>query len=353
MRYGTLLLLPLLLGGCQLGYYAHLVGGHLDLMRQRQPVSEVLANDDVPLDVAEKLRLSVELRHFAEHRLQLPAGEAYSDYVALDRDWATWNLLAAPRFSLEPHTWCYPVAGCASYRGYFDRDRAARERRALQERGLEVYEAGSSAYSTLGWFADPLLSTMMEGDEWQFAELLFHELVHRRLYVADDTRFNESLATAVAREGVRRWLQLTAPSHAGEVQQLLARRDQARDIVVALVHDARERLQRVYDAPLDAREKVDLSRALRWQLRARFLAALRDETALAGYRAWFEGPLNNAQLNTLADYEGWVPAFERLMRACSGGLDCFWSEVEALAGMPAGERREHMQELMEMADGDT
>lgn len=346
------LAVALALGGCQLGYYAHLAAGQLALMRQREPVDALLARADVAPDVADRLRLSGELLAFAEHELGLPAGDAYRHYVALDRDWVTWNLLAAPELSLTPHRWCYPVVGCAHYRGYFDRARAARERARLTRRGLEVYEVGSSAYSTLGWFADPLLSTMMEGDRWQFAELLFHELTHRRLYLRDDTRFNESLATAVARHGVRRWLASAAPDELEQALARLARRERARRTVLALVAETRAHLERVYASDLPPAHRRDLARALRWQLRARYRAALRDDPALAGYRGWFDGPLNNAQLNTLTDYEGWVPAFDRLLAACNDDLSCFWRRVEALAAMPAPGRHQRLRELMEMADGD-
>lgn len=351
MRRGVVLFLVLLLGGCQVGYYSHLFAGHARLMRDREPVEHVLAEQQASPDVLHKLRLSRALRLYAEENLQLPVGDAYDDYAELDRDWATWNLLAAPRFSLEPYTWCYPVVGCASYRGYFDRERATRERQRLERAGLDVHEAGSSAYSTLGWFDDPLLSTMMAGDDWQFAELLFHELTHRRLYVRDDTRFNESLATAVGRDGVRRWVAATAPEQADDVARLLEGRARARATVTGLVDDTRQRLQQVYDAPLSEVEKTALSRALRWQLRARFRAALREYPLLAGYEGWFAGSLNNAQLNTMNDYEGWVPAFDQVMRECDGRLECFWRRVDTLAQLPGEQRHERMQELMERADG--
>lgn len=333
-----------MLGGCQAGYYLHLAGGHLDLMRAREPVGDVLASDRVSAEVRHKLSLSREVRDFAAAQLQLPVGDAYSTYVALDRDWVTWNLFAAPRLSLEPRTWCYPIVGCASYRGYFDRARAEREAARLRKQGLEVYAGGSVAYSTLGWFADPLVSPMFSGDDLWFAELLFHELVHRRVYIADDTRFNESLATAVARQGVRLWLAREGAADRDALQTLAARAT-AREKVFVLVTQTRQQLEQLYASSRRAEEKRHLSEALRWQLRARFKAAVRSYPELAGYRAWFDGPLNNAQLNTLADYEGLVPAFDALYSQCQGGWDCFWNEVERIAALPA-ERRAGLLEAL-------
>lgn len=333
-----MLLASVLLAGCQLGYYGHLVGGHTRLMLDREPVEELLARDDLPAELRQRLQLAQQLRSFAARELALPVEGAYADYVALERDWITWNLFAAPPLSLQPHSWCYPVIGCANYRGYFDQARAGRDAEKLRDKGLEVYASGAIAYSTLGWFDDPLTTPMLAGSELWFAELLFHELAHRRFYLKGDTRFNESLATSVARAGVRRWL-ASEPQRLAEAGMQMAQHEAARQQVLELVAGTRTALEALYASTLPEADKLARRDALRAELRQRYRAALAENPALAGYQRWFDGPLNNAQLNTLADYEGWVPGFDAVLAACDGDWACFWHEVERIADLPAEQRQ--------------
>lgn len=333
MKYS--LLVVLLLSGCQIGYYGHITRGHLSLMADRQPVAEVLETDTLSQHQHQQLLLSQQLLVFAGQRLDLPVKKVYRDYVSLPEDWVVWNLFAAPELSFEPHNWCYPLIGCAGYRGYFTVARAEREQRRLQHKGLQVYGAGAIAYSTLGWFRDPLTSAMLQGDDLWLAELLFHELVHRRFYLKGDTRFNESLATAVAREGVRRWL--AAEGDPARVA-LLIERDQARQAFLALVADARQQLEKLYQSDLPAPAMRAAREDIVSELRRRYAETRKAMPALAGYADWFAGPLNNAQLNMVSDYHDQVPLFDATLLACGGDWRCFWREVERLAKLPAAER---------------
>jgi predicted aminopeptidase len=327
------------------GYYGHLIGGHTKLMRAREPITQVLANPTTPDPIRHKLALSEPLRQFAQEQLLLPVEGAYSEYVSLDREWATWNLFAAPPLSMSPKQWCYPVVGCANYRGYFDQARAERDAQTLRKQGLEVYAGGAIAYSTLGWFDDPLTTPMLAGSDAWFAELLFHELVHRRFYLKGDTRFNESLATSVAREGVRRWLALGGASDSAlkEAQDSMRRRDAAREHVLALVNEAREMLMSLYQSKQADSDKIALRDEIRAELRQAFALALAENPDLAGYQSWFDGPLNNAQLNTLADYEGWVVSFDVMLSGCDGEWSCFWQKVEQVAALPTEQRTAALQ----------
>jgi predicted aminopeptidase len=330
-----LLFCLLALGGCQAGYYSHLVAGHVALMTDREPVEAVLARDNLTEHQRQQLALSEALLEFADSQLALPTDKVYRHYVALPHDWVVWNLFAAPEFSLRPHQWCYPLVGCAGYRGYFSIRRAKRDQRRLEEKGLEVYGAGAIAYSTLGWFADPLTSAMLKGDDVWFAELLFHELVHRRYYLKGDTRFNESLATAVAREGVRRWLAAHGdPALIGVLEQ----RDQAQRVFLELVGDARQRLQALYASGLAAEQMRQTRQQILVDLRHDYHAALPATPALAGYQDWFAGPLNNAQLNMVSDYHDQVPLFDAALLECGGHWPCFWREVRQLARLAPAER---------------
>jgi predicted aminopeptidase len=236
---------------------------------------------------------------------------------------------------LQPYQWCYPLIGCAGYRGYFSLDRARRDQQRLEKRGLEVFGAGAIAYSTLGWFEDPLTSAMLKGDDIWFAELLFHELVHRRYYLKGDTRFNESLATAVAREGVRRWL----AAHGDPAQiSVLEQRDQAQRTFLTLVSGARQQLQSLYASGLPQQQMRQARQQVIADLRQSYQGALQQAPALAGYQEWFAGPLNNAQLNMVSDYHDQVPLFEAAMLQCGGDWPCFWQQVKKLARLSPAER---------------
>jgi predicted aminopeptidase len=327
----------MLMAGCQAGYYGHLARGHMALMSAREPVDKVLARQALTDHQRSQLLLSQSLLEFADRELALPASKVYRHYVPLQQEWVVWNLFAAPEFSLTPYQWCYPVAGCAGYRGYFNPERAHRDARRLEQQGLDVHGAGAIAYSTLGWFRDPLTSAMLLGDDLWFAELLFHELVHRHYYLKGDTRFNESLATAVAREGVRRWL-----AHHGDPGRVarLEERDQARAAFLSLVSSTRDALQTLYQSGMTEQQMRVRKASIIQQLRDEYQEALSVQPGLAGYREWFAGPLNNAQLNMVSDYHDQVPLFDAALLACGGHWPCFWAEVERLARLAPEQRAE-------------
>ena len=335
MRFLLLFFLALLLGGCQAGYYTHLLTGHAGFMADREALEDVLATDTLTEHQRHQLLLSRTLLRFADEHLALPADNVYRHYVALPHDWVVWNLFAAEEFSLAPHQYCYPLVGCAAYRGYFSMERARRDQQRLEAKGLEVFAAGAIAYSTLGWFSDPLTSAMLSGDDVWFAELLFHELVHRRYYLKGDTRFNESLATAVAREGVRRWL----AAHGDPAQiRVLEQRDQAQRMFLSLVGGARQRLQSLYASGLPAEQMRQTREQILADLRLDYQVALKATPALAGYQQWFAGPLNNAQLNMVSDYNDQVPLFDAALLACGGHWPCFWLQVKELARLSPAQR---------------
>ncbi|MED5387259.1 MAG: aminopeptidase [Pseudomonadota bacterium] len=338
---GILLVATVWLSGCQLGYYGQAVKGHLSLMGKREPLAAVLADPQTPPDVAESLRFSEQVVRFAGDHLALPADDVYHQYVALEQEAVVWNVLAAPAWSLSPKTWCYPLVGCVSYRGYFRRPAAEKAAARLTEQGLDTYVGGAIAYSTLGWFADPLTTPMLQRSEPALAELLIHELAHRRLYIKNDTRFNESLATLVGREGA---VDFFAASGTPLPAMFWQRREQVRQAFLAIVSDTREALKQLYEAQTNeavlAREKARIQQ----HARERFFREQQDLPALAGYRGFFDGPLNNAQLNGVSDYNDHVPAFARLLEQCQRDWDCFWQQVENLVELTPTQRNNALEE---------
>lgn len=318
----------LLLGGCQLAYYGQAVKGHLSLMSQREPVAKVIADEATPEPVRHRLRLSARVLDYAAAEMGLPAERVYRDYVALEADAVVWNVLAAPRLSLTPYTWCYWFLGCFAYRGYFDPQAARDEARRLADEGNDTYISGAVAYSTLGWFADPLTTPMIDTSDAGLVERMLHELTHRKLYIRDDTRFNESLATMVAREGTLRYL---AHHDLGIDPRHWLQRDAGRAAFLALVDDTRQALARLYASDGSESDKLRAKAALIRNSRARYAEQAVRIPGLMAYRAFFNGPLNNAQLNGVQDYYGLVPAFQRLLLDCGGEWHCFWARVKTLA----------------------
>jgi len=197
----------LFLGGCaQMEYLLQSAQGHMAVMAAREPIENVLDDPATPVQLAERLRGVNSMRAFARDELDLPAQGSYRHYVQLERAHVLYSVSAAPPLSLTPRQWCYPIVGCVSYRGYFELRRAGDEAAFLRAQGDDVYVAPVQAYSTLGWFDDPVTSPLLRGPSWYTASVIFHELAHQKLYIADDTAFNEAYAVAVQREGERRWL---------------------------------------------------------------------------------------------------------------------------------------------------
>lgn len=318
----------LLLSACQLPYYSQAIKGQLSLMDKREPVSKVIDNPDTSPTVRQQLALSRQVLAYAANQMHLPAKDVYRQYVPLHRDAVVWNVLAAPPYSLKPYTWCYPLLGCLSYRGYFHKGAAEAEARALSRQGYDTYVDGAMAYSTLGWFDDPLTSLMIDRSPQGLVDLLLHELTHRRLYIPGDTRFDESLAVAVARAGTVRFL---SQHHLPVDMHRLHEQDRARRAFLQLVGGARRQLAKLYasgrsDEAMEAGKAAIITR-----LRRDFQRRGKDVPGLADYAPFFKGPLNNAQLNGVQDYYGLVPAFRKMLSDCHGQWTCFWRRVDRLA----------------------
>ena len=205
MTLPTVLLAVALAGCADLPYYWQAAGGQFELWQRSRPIAELVADQTTEADIKARLERVQAIRAFASRELGLPDNASYRTYADLGRPFVVWNLFAAPELSLTPKEWCFPVAGCVTYRGYFAEAGARALAGELEAQGLDTYVGGVPAYSTLGWFADPLPSTVIGYPDLDLARLIFHELAHQVVYVPGDTLFNESFATTVEREGVRRW----------------------------------------------------------------------------------------------------------------------------------------------------
>ncbi|MEO8224146.1 MAG: aminopeptidase [Gammaproteobacteria bacterium] len=343
LRAGVVGLLAVaLLAGCA-GYYLQAVAGQAAVMRARKPLEQVLADPGTAPDLRRQLLLVDGALLFARLDLGLPATKSYRHYADLGRPFVVWNVFAAPEFSLEPREWCYPVAGCTAYRGWFDEARARDSARDLEARGDDVYVGGVAAYSTLGWLADPVLNTMLGDDDAGLAGLLFHELAHQRFYLPGDTPFNEGFATLVEEEGARRWLELHRDAPGLCNFQLQRTR---RASVLGIIAELRKALERIYASGAADSERRQ-QRSAAFDVARQDYARLRVSWPAPPYfDGWFAPGLNNARLAALASYEELVPAFRALLAREGGDLPRFYRNVEALGGEPPEARAMTLEDLV-------
>lgn len=344
-RLGALLCWGLTASGCStFGYGLQAVAGGLDVLARRQPISRVLARPGLPASERAGLELAVELRAFAVAELALPDNGSYESYVRLGREYVTWNVVAAPPLSVDPVTWCFPVAGCVSYRGYF-RERSARKFAAkLATKGDDVTVTGAVAYSTLGWFDDPVLDTFLDEEPWRVAALLFHELAHQVVYAPGDTAFNESFASAVEELGVERWL-ATRAGPAGQAERADYERSWAEEkLFRELLLGARAELARLYARDAPDEEKRAGKRVALARLAGALAAALDAGSLGAGYEPWRGHAWNNADLAAVADYGLWVPALRELFER-SGSFPAFHAAARELGELEFEERRRRLEAL--------
>jgi predicted aminopeptidase len=327
------------LAGCGGTYLLQAARGQWQVMSERRPIERVLADPATPGALRRQLAEIQQARVFASRELGLPDNRSYTTYADVGRPFVVWNVVATPEFSVEPLQWCFPVVGCLAYRGYF-REAAAREYgERLRAAGHDVALGGVTAYSTLGRFADPVLSSMLRYGDLDVIGTLFHELAHQQVYLPGDSSFNEAFAVTVEQEGLARWLR--ARGREAEFEEYRARREVQVEFV-AVLRRSRERLAAEYARPgLDA--------TTRRAAKARTLAALADELRAlqqrlgprrgAGIGAWLERGLNNAHLASVATYWDCVAGFEQVLAAQGGRLPDFYAEVRRLAARPAAARR--------------
>ncbi len=337
------LILPLIASCAEIGYYGQCIKGHLSLMARCRPISEILEDKSEPPELREQLGALLAVRDFASDTLSLPDNKSYRSYADLERPYVVWNVVATPESSVEPLEWCFPVAGCVPYRGYFARESAENFAARLSEKGNDVHSYGVDAYSTLNWFDDPALNTFSRRSPADLAALIFHELAHQQLYIRDDPDFNEAFAKTVELAGVQRWLEKTYGP-----EEIAARQERYRyeDQFARLALQTRDRLAAMYSQPLsESRMRAEKDRLFD-QFRKDYQALREAWGGYGGFDHWFAAtPLNNARFASLSTYRRLVPAFEALLDQCGGDLPCFYVEAAALGELSAEEREFRMAEL--------
>lgn len=326
VKFAVLCLTGLSLTGC---YYLQAGQGQMNLLARRQPINALLARPDTDATLRQRLEYVQAARRFASQQLHLPDNRSYTGYVELPGRYVTWNVFAAPAFSVEARQWCFPIAGCVVYRGYFSEASARRYALRLRTQGYDAVVSGATAYSTLGHFADPVLSTMLKWSDAQVAATLFHELAHQVVYVADDSAFNEAFATMVEETGLQRWLE--ARHRPDEWQRWQAQQQRATQFSQLLLR-TREQLRNDYAHPDNARDLQTIKTQRLGELKFEYGRLKQGWQGYAGYDPWIDRALGNADFVAIATYDRCVPGFARLLAGVGGDLPRFYDEVKKLAG---------------------
>ena len=340
-RINDLLLMSLVLAlgctGCStMSYYHQSITGHFALISKREPIADIVNDSARDEKLIKHLKLAQQIRSFASSTLKLPDNNSYRSYVQLDRPYVTWNVFAAPEFSIALQQWCFLVIGCVQYRGYFDENNAQSYAARLADRGMDVFVAGVPAYSTLGWFDDPLLSTMLDRGEIVTASYIFHELAHQQFYVKDDSAFNEAFATAVEELGVRHWLQQQQ-----RIDELNKYEDwlKQKTVFSNFINIARQEFEQLYTQDLSP-EAMRIKKFNKITIfRKNFENLSKQNNQLSRYAKWMSGPLNNAQLGSIALYRDLVPAFKRIFELCSNDFKRFYKRAEEISKISVIQRK--------------
>ncbi len=352
-----LLVVVAAVSGCHtLGFYGQALKGQYQIFANERTITKLLADTNTPAPLKARFELLLKLRTFAASDLKLPVDEHYQKYVDLQRPYVVWNVEAAPEFSLEAKTWWYPLVGSLEYRGYFSKPGATNYAGYLRRKGYDVSVGGVEAYSTLGWFKDPVLNTFIFEPDSELAEIIFHELGHQRVFARGDTDFNEAFATSVGEEGARRWLEGKGDTNALQRYEAHLHRNGQ---FVHLVQTTRAQLEALYgderteNGKLRAARKTDAPSPVLRQRKQEILDDMKHEygrlrTDWGGdpeFDGWFQRPLNNAHLNSVAAYYDLVPAFEELLAQNGGDLEKFYQAAERLSKKPRTERHEELRAL--------
>ncbi len=335
LRWSALLSTFLLAGCSAMGYYANSVRGHWEIVRKAESIDDLLADERVAERTRSRLRRAQQMRRYASEVLALPDNDSYTEYADLGRPYVVWSVTAAPTYSLEPKRWCFAFVGCLSYRGYFSEQEAQQYASTLQQQGWETSVRGTAAYSTLGWFDDPLLNTMMHWSDARLAGLIFHELAHQVVYLKGDTAFNEGFAVAVQEAGMARWLLALASAEEAAAYQQAEARQQAFN---ALLKAARADLESLYNSGRSEAELRDLKRDAYRQLQSDYQRLKAQWGGYAGYDAWM-AEVNNARLALFSTYHEHAESFHRILDAEGGDFSNFYAAVKRLSQLAPEQRR--------------
>ncbi len=335
-RVSSIVMVLLCVSGCStISYYHQSISGHFKLISKSEPISSIVNDSSRDEKLIKQLLLAEELRSFASNKLMLPENDSYRNYVQLDQPYVTWNVFAAPAYSIALRQWCFIIIGCVPYRGYFNLAEANSYAEQLSAHGLDVYVTGVPAYSTLGWFNDPLLSSMLDQGEIVTAAYIFHELAHQRFYLKGNGAFNEAFATAVEEIGVLHWL-----GEQGRDQDTQLYNDwlQQKSIFSEFVKSSRDEFEILYQQNYGIEKMQVEKEILISEMRRKFADLSSSNPLIVKYSKWMSGPLNNAQLGAISLYRELVPVFHNIFDLCESDFIKFYRYVEKISKLPEVQR---------------
>ncbi len=340
IRQITVFLLLLTLQGCtDTRYYLQSVSGQLEILQKRQDINSLLVDQGLDPVLRERLELVQKMRKFAVKDLKLPDTSSYTGYTDLKRNYVVKNLVAAPEFDTQLHSWCYPVIGCATYRGYFDQNMLTRREQDMKARGFDTYIASVPAYSTLGWFDDPVLNTVLHWPDHLLAGLIFHELAHQRIYVDGDTMFNESFATAVEQIGTTLWIMNTNSAvTVAQYNESIERKNE----VLQLIQKTHKNLELLYQTNSTHLKMREIKKIIFDDLKKHYTTLRETWDSDPGFDDWVSTDMNNAKLGSMLNYHSHVDAFIQLFRNNSSDLERFYHQVEVLSSLPQTKRNQRL-----------
>jgi len=356
LTFLTLLFSALLSSGCSsVGYYFDAVNGHLSILADQEPIKDILLKEGITPELQSKLILAIQARAFASAEMRLPDNDSYRYYVDIKRDFVVWNVIATEKFSIEARHWCFLVVGCVSYRGYFNELDAQTYAATLTAEGYDVNVAGARAYSTLGWFDDPLLNTMIQYNEARLVGLIIHELAHQQVYINDDSSFNEAFASSVETEGIKRWYEhktrMSAESQKQSYREYLQSRQREIEFK-QLLKTTQLKLEALFksDAFKNARNQDELKQQQFIELQNNYQVLKKSWQNYSGYDNWMSRDLNNAHLALVATYYDKVPAFQAVLHSVNYDLQRYYQQVERIGSLAEDERNRELAHYLESSN---
>lgn len=331
------------LSGCStISFYWQALNGQAEILNKSRPIESVIQDRATQSELKQRLTKLLAIRDYASKELKLPDNKSYRSYADLKRPFVIWNVFATSEFSTELTQWCFPIAGCVNYRGYFSKENAETFAKSLSKEMTDAFVGGVPAYSTLGYFNDPILNTFIHYPEVELVRLLFHELAHQVVYAQDDSMFNESFATAVEEAGIDRWLESQAGRGlSGDWQAAQSRRADFQKLVLKY----QERLKSLYATEISNEAKRFAKQQTFRDLRDEYQSLKNSWGGFAGYDRWFGQELNNARLASIAIYNELVPAFRKLLEKEQGDFARFYEVAKRVAKMEKVSRTEYLKSL--------
>lgn len=350
-QYLLLLILPmLLLSGCSsIGYYFDAVNGHLSILADQESIKDILQRENITPELKSKLVLATQARKFASTEMLLPDNDSYRYYSDIKRSYVVWNVVATEKFSIKARQWCFLIVGCVSYRGYFNQEDAKIYAKKLKAQGYDVNVSGARAYSTLGWFDDPLLNTMIQLNESRLVGLIFHELAHQQVYINGDSSFNEAFASSVEIEGIKRWFEQQTTSTLSLAQQKKLYKDynQSRKREIEFKHllkTTQLKLDALFKSTIfkSSTNQVDLKKQVFQQLQQNYQLLKKSWHGYHRYDGWMKQGLNNAHLALVATYHDKVPAFQAVLKSVNYDIKKYYQAIKSIGKLSKDERNHRL-----------